>query len=179
MNIPKKSWSDNLQGRSATDFRLLSHLDSDLQEKLRNFYHVTSVENAMRIFTSSCIWSRDMDQFANFSLDPFTRDVLDERPEVALKFRYTGEGRLIAGSGYENYESNFLYYHMMSGLYNQRLENARIWGPRWPVGSTDGLMLVGLTLLDELCTGSVKESAAKIAASLERAQVCMQNPFRP
>lgn len=179
MSIPMKSWSDNLQGRAATDFRLLSLLDSDLQNELRTFYHVTSWHTASRIIKSGCIWSRDLDQFANFSLEEICRDVVAEKPEVVLKFRYDGEGRLIAGSGYENYEKNILYYHVMNGLYNERLENARVWGPRWPVGSTDGLLLVGLKLLDELCEEGTRANAAKAATSLEHAPVRMRNPPRP
>lgn len=116
----------------------IASLAPELNKRLRRINHLTSSATAIRIIESGCIWSRDVDGPANFSLNQIPRDHLDESPEISLQFEFTGSAVLVPWDfPATKYVRNILFIHVTEGLDSPTLDTIKVWAARWPAGSTE------------------------------------------
>lgn len=130
--------------------RILDAVRQPLQARLRTIHHTTSVETAIRMLESKCIWSQDLGSPANFSVNQTSLDRLDEPSEVSLCFEYKGTGKMVPFDfSIYCYKPDTLYFHVTNGLNNENLENLKIWAVRWPAGSSNGMKCAGFHLYND------------------------------
>jgi len=161
--------------------RDLNTLTEPLQNRLRCLHHTTSVDVAVQMLDSKCIWSNDLDRSANFSHNTNCVDRLDNPSEVVLIFRYSGSALLVPFDYPEaDYLKDTLYIYVVNGLFNQNLENLKVWAARWPAGSSIGMTCVGFKIhtefVEDLKTNTSKQAMVNCLIRLIGSGVEMNVP---
>ncbi len=119
-------------------------MNQELENNLRNVWHVTSLAMAEVILSSGKIWGRDYDGAANFHPKVTSRNEPTEKPEVSLGFRWEGEIQLRT-SGLKDLKPGVMYVfvsnetHLLSEL---TVDDAVAWACKIPRGTNEGLTCV-------------------------------------
>lgn len=130
-------------------FRFSSLAAKD-QLRLRRIHHMTSAEVALKILRSQSIWSNDLDDLANFSLNQSPDDRLDVDREVSLGFSFSGPIELISANNPPAVMvTDVLYVYVSEWPYVPTIEGMRVWAARLKPGSSKHLVCDHVALVRE------------------------------
>lgn len=125
---------------------------------------MTSADVALIILRSQSIWSNDLDDLANFSLNQDPVDRLDVVREVSLGFSFSGPIELISASNPPaDLAPDVLYVYVSEWPYVPTIEGMQIWAARLKPGSTKHLVCDRVDLLPEYAERGQTCSQAQIA----------------
>lgn len=111
---------------------------------------MTSADVALKILRSQSIWSNDLDDLANFSLNQNPVDRLDVVREVSLGFSFSGPIELIsANNPPADLVPDVLYVYVSEWPDVPTIEGMQVWAARLKPGSSKHLVCDRVALVRE------------------------------
>lgn len=142
-------------------------MNLELENRLREIWHVTSLSTAEVILSSGKIWGGDYDGAANFHPLPSSANEPTSKSEISLRFHWEGEIQLRT-KGLKDLKPGVMYVFVSNetnSLSELTVDDAKVWACKIPRGTNEGL-----TCIDALSLQYIEhdERMTKLLAASKR-----------
>lgn len=124
-------------------------MNLELENRLREIWHVTSLSTAEVILSSGKIWGGDYDGAANFHPLPSSANEPTSKSEISLRFHWEGEIQLRT-KGLKDLKPGVMYVFVSNetnSLSELTVDDAKVWACKIPRGTNEGLTCINAVSL--------------------------------